>query len=841
MTDIPADLTERFDIDSPIGEGGTGRLFRAVEKTSGRKGVLKLVSTDLTSSSSDRQRLKRELVKQATLSHPHLALPSVTGESGKHVWLFRAWVEGQTLRERLDQSGPVSASEAVAIVAQLASALDELHRAGLLFRDLRPDHVVLQADGSVVAFDAGLAAPIEHEGVFELHGTPAYVSPEQAKGKLVSFRSDLYALGVLFQEIASGEAPFGGSDAEVLKAHVEDEPPAAPDGLPDEARELLAKLLEKDPRQRPFSAQQVRRALDPVLPEDLKSGEQALPGRKATLLGMPAASGPPQPPSMAPPRPPSMNPMPAKKPEPEPEPAPAEAEARKPGTSPAESRANPNATQQVALADIIDEQPAKTSAPPPPPSAKSSAPPPPPGASASAPPAEPPADAPAAKKSADATQQLDAVDILDEQPAATAAATKSSAPPPPPGAQPPKAPPPGAPVAESPRASAPEVTAGADAAVAAGAEAAVAAGAEPDAEEPALVAESAAAAGPGAVAPVAAAAAAPELDDLDYDDMAETIARDAPSSLAPMNPEVDAATTPGAQAAPEPQPAPQPQARPDAQPERPTADTVAPAQPVPESRNGVYFLAGGALVFLSACLVVGYLILSKSDEPAPVAAATPTPSAVAAPAPAPVEEAPTVSAAAEEEAAAEEAAAEEALAEDEAEAEEMLAEDEAEATEEEAASEEEAAAEEEEEAEEVAEADSSDRRRARRRSRSTMRSAMRSGSPFAQAREAAREAFQRRDFRAAEQAYQRATSINPNHAGSWAGLGAARMQLRNFNGAAQAYARAVRANPRSSGFFTSLGHAYRMAGNRNGARQAYQRALAIDPSNRSAQTSLQRL
>ncbi len=123
-----------------------------------------------------------------------------------------------------------------------------------------------------------------------------------------------------------------------------------------------------------------------------------------------------------------------------------------------------------------------------------------------------------------------------------------------------------------------------------------------------------------------------------------------------------------------------------------------------------------------------------------------------------------------------------------------------------------------------------------------MASAMTGGaSAFDQTRQQAREAFQARNWSLAAQLYQRATAMNPRHAGSWSGLGAAQMQMRNYNGAVQSYQRAVTLNPRSSGFFTALGHAYRGQGNRNAARQAYQRAVALNPGNRSAQQALQAL
>ncbi|MCB9619972.1 MAG: protein kinase [Sandaracinus sp.] len=784
MTDIPTEISERFELHGVFAEGRTGTLHHATERSSGRKGLLKLLRAETLGAASDRQRIKRELAKQVTLQHATLALPWASGEVGKTLWLFREHVAGRTLAQRIAQDGPITSSEALAVVAQLAEGLDELHRAGLLFRDLQPAHVVLKDDGSVVAFGAGIAAPIDHEEVFELYGTPEYVSPEQTAGKLVSFRSDLYALGCFFHALVHGKPPFTGSVADVLKAHAEATPPSF-EGLAPEAATLLEQLLAKDPKQRPFSAQQVRRGLDPFLPDLLKSGEMPMPARKATILGMPAVS-PPRPPSLEPPRPPSMEPP------------------RPPSMEPPKAaKRNPDATQQVALDDILEEgaaaAAAKVSAPPPPP----------PGVRMSSAPPPPPA---AARKTAETTQQLDALDLEEEIAEAAPDADTSG------GfevlSEPSEE--------EAPRAN----VADAPAAIVAA---------------PAVEAVEA--------APEAPAAAA--TTDLDYDDLAETIARDAPSMLAPMAPSVDDHVQQAAEPAPEPQPAPQ--ARRDSTPVLPeervshTPTMTAVTEP-PPNRNGLYALAGGALVFLSVLLFIGYQAFGAKPEnvssamPAPTLvgdAPSASPPVASATAPEPAVEAPVVAVAepvaAVEEPVAEEAIAEEAIAE-EAIAEEAVVE---ETPAEEAVVAEEAVEDEAAEEDEVEEA-APGRRRAARRGTRRARARSTGGSPFDQAREAARQAFQSRNFPAAEAAYVRATAINPRHAGSWAGLGAARMQTRNFGGAVQAYQRAVQLSPTNSGYFTMLGHALRMAGNGAGAQQAYQRALAIDPSNRAAQQGLGR-
>jgi hypothetical protein len=493
-----------------------------------------------------------------------------------------------------------------------------------------------------------------------------------------------------------------------------------------------------------------------------------MPARKATLLGMPAVQ-PPRPPSMEPPRPPSMEPP-------------------KPPSMEAPKR-NPDATQQVALADILEEGAVakpRASAPPPPPR-MSSAPPVP----------------PAAAKKADTTQQLDALDLVEEEApsAETTGGFEVLAEP-------------SAELEEAPRANVADV---APAAVAAVGAASVQA------------------------APVAAAPAFEAAGDLDYDDLAETVAREAPSALAPMAPRVDA--DPAPHVAPhveaQPEPAPRRDATPVIQHDRVSHTPTMTAVTEPPNRNGLYALAGGALVFLSVVLFIAYQAFGKPEPvanvapmpaptlvgDAPTQATEPVASAqVAEPAPvvAPTVE-PVVAEPAVEEPAVEEVAAEEPAAEEPVEAEVA-----------EAAEPEEPAVEE--------EADEPSARPGRRRARGrATRPARSGGSAFDQAREAAREAFQARNFAAAEQAYVRATTLNGRHAGSWAGLGAARMQTRNFPGAVQAYQRAVQLQSSNSGYFTMLGHALRMTGNSGGARQAYQRAVALDPANRAAQQALSSL
>jgi|GEM_PF-1174632 len=276
---ISAELGERFTVVEMFARGETGTLFLADEPQTGRRGLLKVLHPVGSTHAAERQRVKRELVKQATLNNANLTLPQATGETGSATWLFREWVEGVTLRVRLARTGALPMPEALAIAAQLATALDELHRAGLLHRDLKPGHIVLQplpnGLSRVLVIDSGIAAHVSSSQVFDVLGTAAYISPEQATGKLVSFRSDLYSLGCVLFEMLAGKPPFSGDDAALLEAHATRPVPALPVQLPTGVQSLLQSLLAKEPRERPFSAQQVRRALEPFLPEATSSTREA--------------------------------------------------------------------------------------------------------------------------------------------------------------------------------------------------------------------------------------------------------------------------------------------------------------------------------------------------------------------------------------------------------------------------------------------------------------------------------------------------------------------------------------------------------------------------------------
>jgi len=273
--ELPEPLRRRFRVVEPFGRGDSGTLFLVDDGETGRRGLLKLLHAG-----HERGRLRKELVRQANLSGGELAKVLVAGETLDRPWLFREWIDGVSLAVHLARGGPMALPETVSVAAAVSQALDELHRAGLVHRDLKTGHVILLPQPSgmprTVVIDAGVAAPCPAAGEGVV-GSAATLAPEVGPGRRATFRSDFYALGCLIHEMLTGTPLYPGPAARKVASHREAPPPPIPSALPPDLAALLRALLDKDPSRRPLSAQQIRRMLVPFLPDE---GE---PPREPTL------------------------------------------------------------------------------------------------------------------------------------------------------------------------------------------------------------------------------------------------------------------------------------------------------------------------------------------------------------------------------------------------------------------------------------------------------------------------------------------------------------------------------------------------------------------------------
>jgi serine/threonine-protein kinase len=255
------------------------RVFLAHEQRFGRAIVVKVLAPELAEGLSA-ERFEREIRHAASLQHPHIVPVLSAGDAAGLPYYTMPFVEGQSLRHRLDEGGALVLSEAVRILREVATALAYAHSRGLVHRDIKPDNVLLSA-GVAMVTDFGIAKAIraatvssgEAAGATGLTatgialGTPAYMAPEQALGDpAADFRADLYSFGVMAYECLSGAPPFAGRSAQALVAANINEPPPPISGkrvrLPDALSVLVMQCLAKDPAARPASASVLVTELD---------------------------------------------------------------------------------------------------------------------------------------------------------------------------------------------------------------------------------------------------------------------------------------------------------------------------------------------------------------------------------------------------------------------------------------------------------------------------------------------------------------------------------------------------------------------------------------------------
>ena len=266
-----------YHITAAIGAGGMGEVYRANDTKLGRDVALKVLSAQMAHDPNRLARFQREARSVAALNHPHIVtIFSVEEAEGIH-FLTMELVEGQSL-ERLIPAGGLHVERIVEIASALADALTAAHEKGIVHRDLKPANVMLTDDGRVKVLDFGLAKDVRADRSSDatqtfagqtamgvVMGTPTYMSPEQVASRVLDHRTDIFSLGVILYEMASGRRPFeGASSAELASAILRDTPRLLSEfraDLPEELGVLIQRCLEKDPQDRFPSARDVRDAL----------------------------------------------------------------------------------------------------------------------------------------------------------------------------------------------------------------------------------------------------------------------------------------------------------------------------------------------------------------------------------------------------------------------------------------------------------------------------------------------------------------------------------------------------------------------------------------------------
>src|SRR5258707_5940140 len=271
--DFQAAVAGRYSLERELGRGGMGVVFLAREVGLDRLVAIKLLPPSKTADPRLRERFLREARTAAKLSHPNVIPIHAVEEIGAFVFFAMAYVEGETLTERVRRRGPLAPSGAARVLRDVAWALAYAHGQGVIQRDVKPDNILLESTGRVLVADFGIAGIVAGAGALaggEVIGTPEFMSPEQALGEAVDARSDLYSLGVVGFFAFSGTLPFEGEKAtDVLAKQVtEPAPPlaTASPGVPRRLAQAIDRCLAKDPAERPENtgvlAEQLSHALE---------------------------------------------------------------------------------------------------------------------------------------------------------------------------------------------------------------------------------------------------------------------------------------------------------------------------------------------------------------------------------------------------------------------------------------------------------------------------------------------------------------------------------------------------------------------------------------------------
>ena len=267
-------LAGRYRLRRLIARGGMAEVWEAVDDILGRSVAVKVLLRHLAADESFRERFRREAIAAARLAHPSVVATYDTGTDDGTTFIVMELVDARTLREVLNEVGPLPPGRAVHIAAQVAAALHYAHQAGVVHRDVKPANILICPDGRVKVADFGIAKAVADSepgpaealtGTGSILGTAQYLSPEQVEGRPVDGRADVYSLGVVLYEMVCGRPPFtGDTDMSVALKHVTTTPLAPRQvrgGIPRALEDVILRAMAKAPTARYQSAAELQTAL----------------------------------------------------------------------------------------------------------------------------------------------------------------------------------------------------------------------------------------------------------------------------------------------------------------------------------------------------------------------------------------------------------------------------------------------------------------------------------------------------------------------------------------------------------------------------------------------------
>ena len=252
-----------YEVESVVGAGGIGILYRARQVRLDRPVALKLVEPEVARDPVIRERLRREARMVAALDHPNVVPLYAAGEEDGSVYIVTRWVEGTELGTLIQDHGPLEPGRAARTAAQMAAALEVAHEKGLVHRDVKPSNVILTSEDHVYLTDFGLAKRAETAAGLtaadQMLGTVDYVAPEQIEGSEPDARGDVYSLGCVLFEMLAGDPPFADQKGGMAKmwAQLNAEPASVRERRPDvpaALEDLMRRAMAKAPADRPTAA-----------------------------------------------------------------------------------------------------------------------------------------------------------------------------------------------------------------------------------------------------------------------------------------------------------------------------------------------------------------------------------------------------------------------------------------------------------------------------------------------------------------------------------------------------------------------------------------------------------
>ena len=281
---IGTKLSGRYRLEAKLGSGGMSTVYLARDETLDRPVAVKVMHREMSEQADQLERFRQEARAVAKISHPNVVAVIDAGEDGGHPYIVFEYVEGETLKQRINRDGALAPQEAIAYAIEIARGLSMAHARNMVHRDIKPQNILIDAEGRAKLTDFGISRQLEQDGMTatgRVLGTTDYVAPEQAMGRKVDPRTDIYSLGVVLYEMLVGQVPFAAdSQVGVAMKHVNEELPDVQRRRP-EVSAAVALVVErataKDPAER---YQQVGEMID-----DLETALEVEASRAGSTTG----------------------------------------------------------------------------------------------------------------------------------------------------------------------------------------------------------------------------------------------------------------------------------------------------------------------------------------------------------------------------------------------------------------------------------------------------------------------------------------------------------------------------------------------------------------------------